>query len=44
MSAGEERNEHLVDDLILPDDDPPEFCQDAGAPFRNPLRTDRRHA
>ena len=38
VAAGEERDQHLLDDLVLPDDDLAQLGEDALAPFGDPLR------
>ena len=38
VAAGEERDQHLIDDLVLPDDDLAQLVEDPLAPRRDPLR------
>ncbi len=40
VSAGEERDEDLLDDFILPDDDLAQFAENPLAAFRDPLSAD----
>jgi hypothetical protein len=37
MAAGEQRDEHLLDDVILSDDDFPQLGEDLRAAFGDPL-------